>query len=117
MQTESGYPMKSVRLLIAAVALLIAAGPGLAADPVFPPGVRVGLTPLPGLVRAKEFSGFETEDQSVKVLVAELPAQAFGEVMNAVNAEPPALRQNRLRLLIQLRETMNQLADFSLLEG
>ena len=90
MQTQSGCPMKPVRLLIAAVSFLIAAGPGLAADPVFPPGVRVGLTPLPGLVRAKEFSGFETEDQSVKVLVAELPAQAFGEVMNAVNAEPPA---------------------------
>jgi hypothetical protein len=77
--------MKPLRLLIAAATLLIAMGPGRAADPVFPPGARVGLTPLPGLVRAKDFTGFETEDASVKVLVAELPAQAYGEVLNAVN--------------------------------
>jgi hypothetical protein len=41
-----------------------------------------------GLSRAKSFIGFETEDQSVKVLVAELPAQAYGEVMNAFKANP-----------------------------
>ena len=57
--------------------------PALAADIVFPPGVRVGMTPLVGLVRSKKFAGFETEDGSVKVLVAELPAEAYGEVANA----------------------------------
>jgi hypothetical protein len=50
--------------------------------------VRVGLTPLVGLVRAKTFIGFETEDQGVKVLVAELPADAYGEVMTAFKANP-----------------------------
>jgi hypothetical protein len=55
----------------------------LAADPVFPPGARTGMTPLVGLVPAKAFTGFETEDRSVKVLIAELPAPAYGEVMNA----------------------------------
>jgi hypothetical protein len=93
--------MKHIRLfsavlfsaLISALALLVAAaliftGPALAADAVFPPGVRVGMTPLVGLVPAKTFAGFETEDESVKVLVAELPAEAYGEVVNAFKAGP-----------------------------
>ena len=33
----------------------VAIGPAFAADPVFPPGVRVGMVPLVGLVRAKTF--------------------------------------------------------------
>src|SRR6202140_2449792 len=86
--------MKPIRLLPAAAlfvtALHLAFFPPFAADPVFPPGVRVGMTPLVGLSRAKSFVGFETEDQSVKVLVTELPAEAYGEVMNAFKANPAA---------------------------
>jgi hypothetical protein len=84
--------MKPIRLLSAVAlfvtALCVAFRPAFAADPVFPPGVRVGMTPLVGLSRAKSFVGFETEDQSVKVLVTELPAEAYGEVMNAFKANP-----------------------------
>ena len=46
------------------------------------------MTPLVGLVPARTFTGFETEDHGVKVLVAELPADAYGEVMNALKANP-----------------------------
>jgi hypothetical protein len=46
------------------------------------------MTPLVGLVPAKSFIGFETEDHGVKVLVAELPAEAYVEVMNAFKANP-----------------------------
>ena len=80
--------MKHIRLLSAITLLLITIGPALAAEPVFPPGLRVGMVPLVGLVRAKTFVGFETEDGSVKVLVAELPAEAYVEVMNAFKANP-----------------------------
>ena len=83
--------MKLLRLATA-IALVVAAGlsfrPALAADPVFPSGMRVGLTPLVGLVPAKSFVGFETDDHGVKVLVTELPAQAYGEVANAFKANP-----------------------------
>jgi hypothetical protein len=80
--------MKSIRIL-SAVALLVATlCPAVAADAVFPPGSRVGMTPLVGLVGAKTFVGFETEDHSVKVLVAELPADAYAEVVNAFKAVP-----------------------------
>jgi hypothetical protein len=80
--------MKHLRLFAAAAMLFAALGPAFAADPVFPPGVRVGMTPLIGLIPAKTFAGFETEDESVKVLVAELPSEAYGEVMNALKANP-----------------------------
>lgn len=91
--------MKHLRLLFAlprpamamAMAFMIACtvlGPARAADPVFPQGLRIGMTPLVGLVPAKAFTGFETADESVRVLVAELPAGAYGEVMNALKTNP-----------------------------
>ena len=84
--------MKHIRLLspvtLFIIAISAALSPALAADPVFPPGIRIGMTPLVGLVPAKTFVGFETEDESVKVLVAELPAEAYGEVVNAFKANP-----------------------------
>jgi len=80
--------MKPFRLL-AAVALLAAVmQPSFAADAVFPPGVRVGLTPLVGLVKSKSFPGFESEDQNVKVLVTELPADAYGEIKKVFTENP-----------------------------
>src|SRR3954453_12469417 len=74
---------------LSAVALTIAATcAAFAADPVFPPGARVGMVPLVGLGKAKAFTGFETEDQGVKVLVTDLPVEAYGEVANAFKANP-----------------------------
>lgn len=84
--------MKPIRLLAAFALVVISAvsviGPALAADSVFPPGARVGMVPLIGLHPAKTFPGFESEDKGVKVLVTELPADAYGEVANALKANP-----------------------------
>jgi hypothetical protein len=80
--------MKPLRLLSAAALLLMALCPAFAADPIFPPGARIGMVPLVGMVPAKGFIGFETEDQGVKVLVTELPAEAYGEVVSAFKANP-----------------------------
>src|SRR3981189_2671381 len=80
--------MKPVRYL-AAVALTIAPTvSALAAHPIFPPGARVGMTRVVGLVKARAFVGFETEDQGVKVLVTDLPVAAYGEVASAFKANP-----------------------------
>jgi hypothetical protein len=46
------------------------------------------MKPLVGLTKAKSFPGFETEDQGVKVLITDLPAEAYGEVANAFKANP-----------------------------
>ncbi|MGH6677537.1 MAG: hypothetical protein ACREDL_01015 [Bradyrhizobium sp.] len=83
--------MKALRNLLAAAVLLVATmHSGRAADAIFPPGVRVGLTPLAGLVLSKTFSGFESEDHHVKVLVTELPARAYDQVKSAFSAHPAA---------------------------
>ena len=71
------------RLLVAALLTMAASLPASAADAVFPPGARVGMVPLVGLNPAKAFVGFETEDQGVKVVIADLPAEAYTEVSNA----------------------------------
>jgi hypothetical protein len=80
--------MTYLRLLSALAWLIVTMAGALAADQVFPPGARVGMTPLVGLAPAKTFTGFETEDHSVKVLIAELPASAYGEVMNTFKTSP-----------------------------
>ena len=80
--------MKLLRYLVAVALVVGATSSAFAADPVFPPGARVGMTPLVGLNKAKTFPGFETEDQGVKVLIADLPAEAYGEVANAFKANP-----------------------------
>jgi hypothetical protein len=71
----------SIALLLACIANI--PGAVVAADAIFPPGSRIGLAPLVGLVPARTFTGFETEDHGVKVLTAELPADAYNEVKNA----------------------------------
>lgn len=75
--------MKQIVRAIAVASLLAVSGPALAADPVFPPGARVGLVPVEGLVVAKEFLGFESADQKIKVGVAEIPPAAFAAVESA----------------------------------
>jgi hypothetical protein len=80
--------MTLIRRLFAAALLIATTNPALAADPVFPPGARVGMVPLVGLVRAKAFIGFETEDQGVKVVVADLPPEAYKEVSTAFQSSP-----------------------------
>jgi hypothetical protein len=80
--------MKLIRLLSAAALLVAAICPAFAADAIFPPGIRVGMAPLVGLVPAKTFDGFESDDHAIRVLVAELPANAYDEVMNAFKVNP-----------------------------
>jgi hypothetical protein len=80
--------MKLIRPLAALALFVSSAVPAVAADAVFPPGLRLGMVPLIGLGKAKTFPGFESEDQSVKVLVTELPPDAYGEVANAFKANP-----------------------------
>ena len=84
--------MTHFRLFSAFALLVVAMGGAMvsasAADPVFPPGARIGMAPLVGLVPAKAFTGFESEDQSVKVLIAELPGPAYGEAVNAFKTNP-----------------------------
>jgi hypothetical protein len=82
--------MKHLGLFFALGLATAIINPAFGADPVYPPGARVGMVPLVGLAPAKAFTGFETEDHSVKVLMTELPAAAFGEVETAFKSNQPA---------------------------
>jgi hypothetical protein len=75
--------MKHLRPLFALIFSLTALTPAFAVDPVYPPGLRMGIVPIEGLAVSRTFPGFETEDHSVKVLIAELPIAAYNEVQNA----------------------------------
>jgi hypothetical protein len=77
--------MKTIARVLAFAALVAAGQPALAAEPVFPPGARVGLVPAEGLAVAREFLGFESADQKIKVGIAEIPAAAFTTVETAVS--------------------------------
>jgi hypothetical protein len=76
--------MKTIVRVLTLVALTAAGHSAIAADAVFPPGARVGLVPAEGLAVAKEFLGFEAEDQKIKVGVAEIPPAAFEAVETAL---------------------------------
>lgn len=71
-----------------ALALLMFAALPASADPVYPPGVRIGLVPSDGLTPAKAYTGFQSADEGVKVIVGELPAAAFTAVEAAQKAGP-----------------------------
>jgi hypothetical protein len=61
------------------VALLIAS-PVIAADPIFPPGSRIGIVPPPGMTVSKTFPGFEDRNSQVAMLLMELSASAYPDI-------------------------------------
>lgn len=76
------------RAAVLFAALVFAIGPAGAAELVYLPGSRIGLAPLAGLAPAKAFTGLESANDSVKVLMTELPAAAYAEVESTLKANP-----------------------------
>jgi len=88
--------------LVLSSVLLFAAAPVLAADPVFPPGSRVGLTPPQGFVPAKTFPGFENPEKSGQIIITELPTSAYADLDGKV-AEDQLRRQG---VVVESREPL-----------
>jgi glycyl-tRNA synthetase beta chain len=96
-------------------------------------GWRVGEVDPELLQQAEEHTLAERLDEVGRRVSAALRGEEFGQAMTAlaqlrrpvdeffdkvtVNADDPALRENRLRLLSRIRAVMNQVADFSQIEG
>jgi glycyl-tRNA synthetase beta chain len=95
---------------------------------------RYDAAPDPALLQMDEEKSLAERLAKVEGLsAAALQQEAFGVAMAAlarlrqpvddfftrvtVNCEDPALRANRLRLLSQIRSTLNRVADFSQIEG
>ena len=65
-------------LLLPALLLLVPAA--FAAEPVFPPGSRIGLVPPAGMVPSNAFQGFEDRAKGAILVVTELSAQTYDKV-------------------------------------
>jgi hypothetical protein len=64
-----------VSMLLASVSF--AAEPLFAAEPVFPPGSRIGLVPPDGMVLSAAFQGFEDRARGAMLVLSEFSAQSF----------------------------------------
>jgi len=70
------------------LAFLLALGtPAQAAEPVFPPGSRVGLVAPEGFVPGKTFPGFEDREKNSLILISEFPASAYKDFESRVAEE------------------------------
>jgi hypothetical protein len=76
--------MKSIVLallgLLASMALA-------AAEPVFPPGSRIGLTPPKDMNVSKRFAGFENPSKSTSISLVEMPADAYEQLTAGLTSE------------------------------
>ena len=59
--------------------------PAQAADPVFPPGSRIGLVPPPGLTISQSFQGFEDAEKKTALLLVELPGLAYEDFLKSMS--------------------------------
>jgi hypothetical protein len=67
---------------------------GAIAEPVFPPGLRVGLEPPEGMAPSARFPGFEDTERNATIAILDLPASAYHELENAAfNKIQPDLEQ------------------------
>jgi hypothetical protein len=55
-----------------------------AAEPVFPPGQRIGMEPPAGLVLSKRFPGFEDPDHKAAITLLDLPGRAYMDLQKSV---------------------------------
>jgi len=60
------------------------AGAAAAADPVFPPGLRIGLEPPPGMSVSRRFPGFEDADNKVAISLVELSPPAYENIEKSI---------------------------------
>src|SRR5271169_5719939 len=84
------------------LATLVLAMPALAADPIFPPGSRLGLVPPAGMIPSDKFDGFADPDKDAAILITVLPAGAYPQIEKSLDVE--ALRKKGVTL--EKREAM-----------
>jgi hypothetical protein len=94
-----GMPLRRLLPLVLSILFGTAA---LAADPVFPPGSRIGLAPPPGMAAATSFQGFEDRENRVVLLISEVSAQTYEKI--AQDFTPETIRGGGMEELS--RETL-----------
>jgi len=103
--------MTSIRLALAFGLALFASL--ASAEPVFPPGSRIGLVPPPGLTASKAFQGFEDRARGAVLVITELSAQSYAKVEQDFGDE--RMRAGGMELIA--RETIETASGPALLVG
>jgi hypothetical protein len=78
------YDGGMTRLLALAFTLFVSVA---FAEPVFPPGSRIGLLPPAGMTAGTSFQGFQDQANRVAVVVSEISAQTYDKVAQDFTAE------------------------------
>lgn len=73
-------------LLVAWAGLAFVIAPA-AAEPAFPPGLRIGLEPPGDFVVSKRFGGFEDAKRNAAIIILDLPARAYPDLQRSAFAE------------------------------
>jgi len=100
-----------IRVLFAFLISLIVGATAFAAEPIFPPGSRIGLIPPPGLTVGTSFQGFQDRAHRVTLLIQEVSAQTY--VKLAEEFTPEAIR--RMGMEEVSRETLRLASGDALL--
>ena len=101
-----------LRLVLACGFALFASLAG-AAEPVFPPGSRIGLVPPPGMTASKAFQGFADPARGAVLVITQLTAQSYARVQQDFGDEQ--MRAGGMELIA--RETVETASGPALLVG
>jgi len=83
--------MTRICALSAFVLVSLLLGAPAMAEPVFPPGLRIGLEPPPGMVASRRFSGFEDPERKAAILILDLPVSAYTGLEKSLSTKQPDL--------------------------
>jgi hypothetical protein len=86
-KNRKSSPIGASAGLAAAFALAVLATPAQAADPIFPPGSRIGLVPPTGMVASESFDGFADPTKDAAILITVLPAAAYAQIEKSLDTE------------------------------
>lgn len=82
-------PLLLRSILAAPLTLLFLAGTASASDVVYPPGSRIGLVPLSGIIPLSNGAGFENPENNLIVSFREMPASAYEAIDTAIREKKP----------------------------
>jgi hypothetical protein len=116
--TIADYLLDPMFRIFLVLLTILTAGIGLAqAEPVFPPGLRVGLEPAGALAIKPGMSGFQDSERDVTVTIAELPPETYGELTNAVFGKAPAGATDITRELFAFQDGLGYLHHARVVEN
>ena len=79
--------MRILRVSLVLLVSVLLASASFAAEPVFPPGSRVGLIPPDGMVPSSAFQGFEDRARGAMLVLSESSGQSFTKIEKEFSPE------------------------------